>query len=92
VKRRDELTNGFIRGDFILTFAVADAAVHARLVALCEGEWQGTRVTDSTWEVASTLSPDALELAIAPLLSPGDRAVYYYLSDTKRLFRVVIEG
>jgi hypothetical protein len=92
VKRRDELTSGFVRTDFVLTFAIADDAARARVVALCAGEWQGTRVTDATWEVASSLSPDALEIAIAPLLSPGDRAVYYYLSDTKRLFRVVIEG
>jgi hypothetical protein len=92
VKRPGELTSGFVRTDFVLTFAVADDGARAKIVGLCASEWEGTRVTDTTWEVASTLSPDALEIAIAPLLSPGDRAVYYYLSDTKRLFRVVIEG
>lgn len=89
---RDALLSGFVRTDFVLTFDIADAASRARLVALCEGEWQGTRITSLTWEVTSALSPDALEAALLPLLAAGDRAVYYYLSDSKRLFRVVLEG
>jgi hypothetical protein len=92
VKRDDELLSGFVRTDFILTFAIASAEARAALTALCEGEWQGTRITDATWEVTSALSPDALESAIVPLLSTGDRAVYYYLSDSKRIFRVVLGG
>jgi hypothetical protein len=89
---REDILSGFVRTDFILTFEIADARARERLVALCEGEWQGTRVTSSTWEVTSALHPDALESALLPLLSPGDRAVYYYLSDSKRIFRVVLEG
>jgi hypothetical protein len=89
---RDELLSGFVRTDFVLTFDIQDAEARARLLALCEGEWQGTRITASTWEVTSALSPDALESALLPLLSKGDRAVYYYLSDSKRLFRVVLDG
>ena len=84
--------SGFVRTDFILTFDVKDASSRDRLVALCEGEWHGTRVTASTWEVTSALTPDAIETALVPLLAPGDRAVYYYLSDTKRIFRVVLDG
>lgn len=89
---RDALLSGFVRTDFVLTFDIADAAARAQLVALCEGDWQGTPITSGTWEVTSALSPDALESALLPLLAPGDRAVYYYLSDSKRLFRVVLEG
>ncbi len=89
---RDELLSGFVRTDFILTFAIAADADRARLVALCASEWEGTCVTPSTWEVTSALSPDALESAIVPLLAPGDRAAYYYLSDSKRIFRVVLRG
>jgi hypothetical protein len=91
-RARDELLSGFVRTDFILTFAVASEEARAALTALCASEWQGTRVTASTWEVTSALSPDALESAIVPLLSPGDVAVYYYLSDSKRIFRVVLRG
>lgn len=90
--RSDELLSGFVRTDFILTFSIAAADARAALTALCAGEWQGTRVTESTWEVTSALSPDALESAIVPLLADGDRAVYYYLSDSKRIFRVVLRG
>ena len=89
---RDELLSGFVRTDFVLTFDIADDGARARLIALCEGEWQGTRITACTWEVTSALSPDALESALLPLLTQGDRAVYSYLSDTKRLFRVVLAG
>ena len=90
--RGDGVWSGFVRTDFILTFEVQDAAVRDRVIALCEGEWQGTRVTASTWEVTSALPPDAIETALLSLLAPGDRAVYYYLSDTKRIFRVVLDG
>ena len=90
--RGEGVWSGFVRTDFILTFDVKDASSRDRLVALCEGEWQGTRVTASTWEVTSALTPDAIETALVPLLAPGDRAVYYYLSDTKRIFRVVLDG
>jgi hypothetical protein len=88
----DELTSGFVRCDFVITVSVADEAARAKLRSLCEDEWEGTRVTDTTWEVRCSLSPDALELALAPLLEPGDRVACYYLSDTKRLFRVMLTG
>jgi hypothetical protein len=91
-RARDEPLSGFVRTDFILTFAIASDEARAALTELCASSWQGTRVTASTWEVTSALSPDALESAIVPLLSPGDLAVYYYLSDSKRIFRVVLRG
>ena len=91
-RERHELLSGFVRTDFVLTFEIASEASRARLLALCEGEWQGTRITASTWEVTNSLSPDDLEAALLPLLVKGDRAVYYYVSDTKRLFRVVLDG
>ena len=91
-RARDELLSGFVRTDFILTFAIAAEEARATLAELCATSWQGTRVTASTWEVTSALSPDALESAVVPLLSPGDLAVYYYLSDSKRIFRVVLRG
>jgi hypothetical protein len=40
--------------------------------------------------VSNDLSPDDMESAIVALLADGDRCVYYYLSDAKRLFRVVL--
>ena len=92
-KRNDgELTSGFARFDFLLTFSVADARARSELAARCEGEWCGTPVGDSTWEIATAASPEAFELALESLLRPGDRAVFYYLADSKRFFRVVVGG
>ena len=91
-RRKDELTSGFVRLDFLLTFTVADPGARGRLTALCKEEWSGTRVGDSTWEVRSASSPAEFEALLAPQLSPGDHAVFYYLADSKRLFRVVVAG
>jgi hypothetical protein len=91
-RKGDELTSGFVRLDFILTFAVGDAATRQALAERCEGEWGGTRVGESTWEIATGASPDAFELEIEPFLRPGDRAVFYYLAESKRFFRVVVSG
>jgi hypothetical protein len=88
--RDDKLYPGFVRHDYILTFSIEDPASRARLVELCKGPWQGDEVTPDTWEVSNPLSPDAMETAIVELLGDNDRAVYYYLSDTKRIFRVVL--
>jgi hypothetical protein len=88
--RDRKLYSGFMNHDYVLTFAIADPANRARLVELCEGPWQGDEVTDSTWEVSNTLSPDDMERAILEHLGDDDRAVYYYLSDSKRMFRVVL--
>lgn len=90
--RDDELRSGFMNHDYILTFQVADAARREKLVALCEGEWDGDAVHPTTWEVSTKLSPDALEKAVLGVLGEGDRVVYYYLSDSKRIFRVVLSG
>jgi hypothetical protein len=92
VPRDDRLYSGFVRHDYVLTFAVADDAARARLRDLCAGAWQGDEATPGTWEVSNDLGPDAMESAVLALLAPGDRAVCYYLSDAKRLFRVVLEG
>jgi hypothetical protein len=88
----DELTSGFARFDFLLTFTVADPGARDALVTRCEADWSGTRVGESTWEIVTTSSPAAFEAALEPLLRPGDRAVYYYLADSKRFFRVVVTG
>ncbi len=88
--RDNKLYSGFVRHDYILTFAIADEANRARLVALCAGDWQGDEVTPHTWEISNTLSPDDMESAVAELLGDEDRAAYYYLSDSKRMFRVVL--
>ncbi len=90
--RDNELRSGFMNHDYILTFEVADAGARDKLTALCEGDWQGDRVTATSWEVSNDLSPDALEKTILALLREGDRVVYYYLSDSKRIFRVVLSG
>jgi hypothetical protein len=90
--RDNELHSGFMNHDYVLTFDIADVDKRERLVTLCEGDWQGDRVTPSTWEVSTKLSPDAIEKALLELLEEGDRAVYYYLSDSKRIFRVVLTG
>jgi hypothetical protein len=88
--RDDKLYSGFVRHDYILTFSIEDPANRARLVELCAGPWQGDEVIPHTWEISNTLSPDAMETAVGELLGDHDRAVYYYLSDSKRMFRVVL--
>jgi hypothetical protein len=88
--RDNKLYSGFVRHDYILTFSLADDASRARLVELCKGPWQGDEVTPGTWEISNALSPDALESAVGELLGDHDRAAYYYLSDSKRMFRVVL--
>jgi hypothetical protein len=89
--RDNRLYSGFVRHDYVLTFQVADPARRARLVELCAGPWQGDEVTPHTWEVSNTLSPDEMERALLDILDDGDRVVYYYLSDSKRIFRVLLE-
>ncbi len=91
-RRTGELTSGFVRLDFFLTYTVQDAASRSRLDALCEGEWAGTRAGDSTWEICAASSPSEFEALLEPHLGPGDRAVFYYLADSKRLFRVVVSA
>jgi hypothetical protein len=88
--RDTKLYSGFMNHDYVLTFAVADAGNRAKLVELCAGPWQGDEVTPTTWEVSNTLSPDEMESAILALLGDEDRVVYYYLSDSKRMFRVIL--
>jgi len=88
--RDNKLYSGFVRHDYILTFSIQDAASRARLVELCAGPWQGDEVTPDTWEISNALSPDALESTVGGLLGDTDRAAYYYLSDSKRMFRVVL--
>lgn len=88
--RDNKLYSGFVRHDYILTFSIRDDASRARLLALCAGVWQGDEVTPGTWEISNALSPDALESAVGELLGDEDRAAYYYLSDSKRMFRVVL--
>ncbi len=90
MSRDDRLYSGFVRHDYLLTFAVADEGARERLRDLCAGPWQGDEVTPGTWEISNDLSPDAMESTIVALMGEGDRAVYYYLSDSKRLFRVVL--
>ena len=87
---KDELTSGFVHLDFLLTFTVSDPSARARLAALCEGEWAGTRVGESTWEVCAASSPADFEALLAPHLAEGDEAVFYYLAESKRFFRVVV--
>ncbi|MCC6557113.1 MAG: hypothetical protein IT372_29525 [Polyangiaceae bacterium] len=88
--RESKLYSGFMNHDYILTFSIAEEAGRARLVELCKGPWQGDEVTPGTWEVSNTLSPDQMERAILELMGDEDRAAYYYLSDTKRMFRVIL--
>jgi hypothetical protein len=90
--RDNELRSGFLNHDYLLTFEIKDEEKRAKLSALCEGDWLGDKVTATTWEVSTKLSPDAIEKALLELLAEGDRAVYYYLSDSKRVFRVVLTG
>ncbi len=91
-RSRDELTSGFARFDFLLAFNVADPSARAELEKRCEEEWSGTRVGEATWEIATQASPEAFEQALEPMLKAGDRAVFYYLADSKRFFRVVVSG
>ena len=88
--RDNKLYSGFMNHDYVLCFHVKDAAARQKLVELCQGPWQGDEVTPDTWEISNTLSPDEMESAIVAILGEGDRAAYYYLSDTKRMFRVVL--
>jgi hypothetical protein len=86
------LGSGFVRHDYILTFSIADAPTRARLVALCQGPWNGDEVSACTWEVSNDLSPHDLEVALAEVMASGDRVTYYYLSTSKRIFRVALFG
>lgn len=88
--RDNKLYSGFMNHDYILTFSIQSEANRARLVELCAGPWQGDQVTPTTWEVSNTLSPDQMERSLLDLMEEGDRVTYYYLSDTKRMFRVML--
>jgi hypothetical protein len=86
--RDDQPATGFMNRDYVLTFYVRDPARNAALVALCRDAWRGDEVTPSTWELSTALGPHDLEQAILEHLGGGDRAVFYYLSADKRIFRV----
>jgi len=88
--RDNKVYSGFMNHDYVLSFHIADADNRKKLLELCAGPWMGDEVTPDTWEISNSLSPDAMEQAIAELMGEGDRAAYYYLSDAKRLFRVVL--
>ena len=88
--RDNRLYSGFMNHDYVLTFWIADDARRAKLVELCRGPWQGDEVTRDTWEVSTPLDPEHMEQAVVSLMGEGDRAAYYYLSDAKRIFRVVL--
>lgn len=88
--RDDGPATGFMNRDYVLTFHVRDPARAAAMLTLCRDAWQGDEVTPSTWEVSTALGPHDLEQAILAHLGDGDRAAYYYLSDAKRIFRVVL--
>ena len=88
--RDNKLYSGFVNHDYILTFSIADEAKRARLVELCAGPWQGDQVVPNTWEISNDLSPDQMERAILDLMGDDDHAAYYYRSDAKRLFRVML--
>ena len=88
--RDNKLYSGFVNHDYILTFAIADPKNRASLIELCSGPWQGDEVIANTWEISNSLSPDQMERAILDLLGDDDRAAYYYLSDSKRMFRVIL--
>jgi hypothetical protein len=75
---------------YLLIFQIADPEKRRALAALCEGEWQGDQVTTDAWEITNELDPDAMEKRIADHLGDDDRAAYYYLTDAKRMFRVVL--
>lgn len=88
--RDNKLYSGFMNHDYILTFDIRNEHSRGRLVELCAGPWQGDEVTPTTWEISNTLSPDQMERAILDLMEDGDRVTYYYLSDSKRMFRVML--
>ena len=88
--RDSKLYSGFMNHDYILSFSIVDPESRAKLIALCNGPWQGDEVTPDTWEISNDLSPDDMEREILALMGDEDRAAYYYLSDTKRMFRVVL--
>jgi hypothetical protein len=88
--RDAKLYSGFMNHDYVLTFSIRDPTSRSKLVELCKGPWQGDEVTRDTWEISNTLSPDDMERAVLELLGDEDRAAYYYLSDSKRIFRVVL--
>jgi hypothetical protein len=89
--RDNRLYSGFVLHDYVLTFHIQSPERRARLIELCAGPWQGDESTPTTWEVSNTLSPDEMERALLEILEEGDRVVYYYLSDSKRMFRVLLE-
>jgi len=89
-RRKGPLGSGFMNRGYLLIFDVQDEASRKKLVSLCEGEWQGDAVTPNAWEITNDLDPDAMEKTIADLLGENDRAAYYYLTDAKRMFRVVL--
>ena len=88
--REGPLPSGFMNHDYVLTFSIADETSRTKLVELCRGPWQGDEVTAHTWEISNDLSPDEMEKQVLELVAEGDRAAYYYLSDSKRIFRVVL--
>ena len=88
--RDSKLYSGFMNHDYILCFSIHNPDNRQKLVALCGGAWQGDEVTQGTWEISNDLSPDEMERTILELLGEEDRAAYYYLSDSKRVFRVVL--
>ena len=88
--RDNKVYSGFVHHDYILTFSIADAGSRAKLVELCKGPWQGDEVLPGTWEISNDLSPDQMEDKIVALMGDTDRAAYYYLSDSKRMFRVIL--
>jgi len=91
MKRADApYPSGFMNHDYVLTFSIANDARREQLIARCSGPWQGDQVTAFTWEISNDLSPAEMEHEIVSLLEDGDRAAYYYLSDSKRIFRVVL--
>ena len=98
---QNAMPSGFLNHDYILTFSVRSPDRRQRLIELCEGAWQGDRVTDFAWEVSNDLSPDDMETALLGIIEEGDQVAYYYLTppmpspahgepDAKRIFRVVI--
>ena len=90
--RDNKLYSGFVLHDYVITFSIAEPSRRLALIELCKGPWLGDEVVPNTWEVSNSLSPDDMENAILKVLGEGDRCVYYYLSDSKRMFRVLLEG
>ncbi len=86
------MSGGFFGGDYLVLFAVSDDARRETIRAMCEESWSGERVAGDAWEICNDLGPQDMEAALLALLAPGDRAVYYYLSESKRIFRVVVQA